>query len=152
MAHLHFFSHWFSFFFFFLKTDWYHSDLLYGWPTCTSFFLLPRLFLFLSFFFVSLSWFIECSHEQQLYKQKIERLTGYYLEAYCTGALLIPLLFFFVSLLNSLTILLHIIILYYCKGNYFGQEGKEKKNERKTTAPRIPMWSPTMVLTRRYSG
>ena len=29
-----------------------------------------------------------------------------------------------------------------------GGEGEKKK----TTAPRIPMWSPTMVLTGRHSG
>lgn len=27
-----------------------------------------------------------------------------------------------------------------------------QQQKAKTTAPRIPMWSPTMVLTRRYSG
>ena len=32
-----------------------------------------------------------------------------------------------------------------------GKKGVEKK-KRKTTAPRIPAWSPTVVLTGRHSG
>jgi hypothetical protein len=31
-------------------------------------------------------------------------------------------------------------------------EKKERKKKRKTTAPRIPAWSPTVVLTGRYFG
>jgi hypothetical protein len=29
---------------------------------------------------------------------------------------------------------------------------KKKKKRKKTTAPRIPAWSPTVVLTGRHSG
>ena len=32
------------------------------------------------------------------------------------------------------------------------KEGERKKEKRKTTAPRIPAWSPTVVLTGRHSG
>ena len=46
------------------------------------------------------------------------------------------------------------------KASPFGRDGRVKdlssvKNDpqkRKTTAPRIPAWSPTVVLTRRHSG
>ena len=32
------------------------------------------------------------------------------------------------------------------------QKCEVKEDDKKTTAPRIPVWSPTMVLTRRHFG
>lgn len=37
-------------------------------------------------------------------------------------------------------------------GLYMHLDKQKKKEKKKTTAPRIPAWSPTVVLTGRHSG